>query len=95
MARIRHDFVGSVLVHASSGSLFLVAGDELPDGVACDASLLEADSDTSDEVTPEAEPEAEPAAVEPEAEPEAEAEAEAEAAAPKVTPKRTRRASKT
>lgn len=41
MSKIRADFFGSVIVHASGVSHMLVAGDEVPDGANIDARLLE------------------------------------------------------
>lgn len=41
MSKIRADFFGSVIVHASGSSHILFAGDEVPIGANIDARLLE------------------------------------------------------
>lgn len=94
MARIRRDVVGCVLVHGPGGAVFLGAGDVVPEGVVCDAALVEPEAEV---VEPEAEVEAE--AVEPEAEaaevaPEPEPEPEVEQVPAKTPQRRARRASK-
>ena len=60
VARIRRDVVGCVLVHGPGGAVFLGAGDVVPEGVVCDAALVEPEAEVeAAEVTPEAEPEPE------------------------------------
>lgn len=38
--RIRDDLVGSVYVHTPKGTVMLVAGDQVPDGVRIDQALV-------------------------------------------------------
>lgn len=58
MAEIREDFVGVVHIYVDGDSVFLRAGDEVPEGVEVRGDVLASDGDDlADEPVPEQDPE--------------------------------------